>query len=460
MLGVLGRGGKGVVYRAQQEHLNREVALKMILWGEHAGRKEHARFLTEAESIARVRHPGIVEVFDFGTHEGMPFFSLELCQGGSLAERLAGTPLPPRVAAGLVEQIARAVQAAHQAGVIHRDLKPANVLLADDGAPRVTDFGLAKRVEGSAGLTQTGAVIGTPSYMAPEQADGNQDVGVPADVYALGAILYECLTGRPPFRSATPQATLLQVINEEPVAVRQLQPAVPVDLETICLKCLQKEQGKRYASAEELAEDLQRYLERRPITARPVGRLEWLVRWCRREPMVASLLAAVLLVMVAGTTVSVSFALVARQREKEAREEKLRADENARQAKENEERARRQKEQTEEQRDRAERLAYVSKLTLAQQRWKDKQAKEALETLEQCRRDLRGWEHQYLWTLFNTNQRTLRGHTKGVNSVAWSPDGKRIVSGSDDGWGRSERTLKLWDVETERQLHTLTGHRA
>ncbi len=246
ILGELGRGGKGVVYLARQEHLNRDVALKMILRGEHAGAEEHARFLAEAEAIARVRHPGIVQVFDFGIHEGLPFFSLEFCPGGSLADRLKGTPLPGPVAAGLVEQIARAVHASHEASVIHRDLKPANVLLGADGTPRVTDFGLAKRVEGSAGLTQTGAVIGTPSYMAPEQADGTSEVGAAADLYALGAILYECLTGRPPFRAATPQATLLQVVNDEPVAVRQLQPAVPVDLETICLKCLQKDTSRRH----------------------------------------------------------------------------------------------------------------------------------------------------------------------------------------------------------------------
>jgi serine/threonine protein kinase len=293
ILGELGRGGMGVVYKARQVGLNRIVALKMILAGGHAGAEERQRFLAEAEAIAAIKHPGIVQIHDFGTHEELPFFALEFCDGGSLAARLNGTPLPPREAARLVEQLARAMQAAHERGIIHRDLKPANVLLGEDGEPRITDFGLARRTEGGSGLTQTGAIMGTPSYMAPEQAEGKKDIGPAADVYALGAILYECLTGRPPFRAATTFDTILQVIADEPVPPSQLNAKAPRDLETICLKCLRKEPARRYRSAAALADDLTRWQRGEPIHARPVGRLERLTKWARRRPAVASLLTLV-----------------------------------------------------------------------------------------------------------------------------------------------------------------------
>jgi formylglycine-generating enzyme required for sulfatase activity/tRNA A-37 threonylcarbamoyl transferase component Bud32 len=290
VLGELGRGGMGVVYKARQVKLNRVVALKMVLSGGHAGEEERVRFLAEAEAIAAVEHPGIVQVHDFGTHDGLPFFSLELCPGGSLAAKLAGGPLQEREAAQTVERVARAVQAAHERGIIHRDLKPGNVLLAEDGSPKVTDFGLAKRVEGGSGLTQTGAVMGTPSYMAPEQAEGKKNIGPVTDVYALGAILYECLVGRPPFRAATSFDTLVQVVSEEPVAPRQLNARVPKDLETVCLKCLEKDPARRYSSAADLAEDLRRWQAGEPIAARPAGRLERGVKWARRRPLAAALL--------------------------------------------------------------------------------------------------------------------------------------------------------------------------
>ena len=306
ILGELGRGGMGVVYKARQAKLGRLVALKMILSGGHAGAADLARFRTEAEAIARLQHPNIVQIHEVGDHAGLPYFSLEFCAGGSLEKKLAGTPLPPKDAAALVETLARAMQAAHEKGVIHRDLKPANVLLAEDGTPKVTDFGLAKKLDPASpvrehgdNLTASGAVMGTPSYMAPEQAGmaspgrkpGESAVGPGADVYALGAILYECLTGRPPFRGPTAMDTIMQVVTDEPVAVRQLQPQVPADVETICLKCLRKEAGRRYASAAGLAEDLRRFREGRPIAARPVRPPERLWRWCRRNPVVAALVA-------------------------------------------------------------------------------------------------------------------------------------------------------------------------
>ncbi len=241
----------------------------MILSGGHAGAADLARFRTEAEAIARLQHPNIVQIHEVGEHGGLPYFSLEFCAGGSLEKKLAGTPLPPKEAAALVETLARAMQAAHEKGVIHRDLKPANVLLAEDGTPKITDFGLAKKV-GEVGQTASGAVMGTPSYMAPEQAGYKPDaparvIGPAADVYALGAILYECLTGRPPFKAATAVDTIMQVVMDEPVPPAQLQTKTPRDLETICLKCLSKEPSKRYGSALELADDLRRFLEGEPI---------------------------------------------------------------------------------------------------------------------------------------------------------------------------------------------------
>jgi serine/threonine-protein kinase len=321
VLGLLGRGGMGLVYKARHVALGRVVAVKMVLAGGHAGEDEKRRFLREAESVAKVRHPGVVQVYDFGTHQGLPYFTMELCEGGSLADRLGGAPLPAREAARLVEQLARAVQAAHEAGVVHRDLKPANVLLAADGQVKVTDFGLAKQVEGS-GLTATGAVMGTPSYMAPEQAQGRKDIGPAADVYALGAVLYECLTGRPPFKAASLHETLLQVINDEPVPVRRLQPGVPKDLETVCDKCLQKEPHRRYASAKELQDDLGRFLRGEPVLARPVGKLERAAKWARRNPA----LAALAVLLVAATGVSSYLAFDSAHQARLAREEKQNAE--------------------------------------------------------------------------------------------------------------------------------------
>jgi serine/threonine protein kinase len=272
----------GVVYQARHLRLNRTVALKMILAGGHAGEHDRARFRGEAEAVARLQHANIVQIFEVGEAGGHPFLSLEFCPGGSLEGKLKGTPLPPREAAGLVEVLARAVHAAHRAGLVHRDLKPANVLLAADGTPKVTDFGLAKRLDDAAGQTASGVIVGTPSYMAPEQAGGHKDVGPAADVYALGAVLYELLTGRPPFKAATPLDTVLQVLSEPPLAPRQLQRKVPADLETICLKCLEKGPARRYATAEALAEDLGRFLRGQPILARRPGLLTQTRYWLRR----------------------------------------------------------------------------------------------------------------------------------------------------------------------------------
>jgi formylglycine-generating enzyme required for sulfatase activity/tRNA A-37 threonylcarbamoyl transferase component Bud32 len=304
ILEELGRGGMAVVYKARDRRLGRVVALKMILAGAHADPAERARFRAEAEAIGRVQHPDIVQIYEVGEHDGLPFLSLEYCPGGTLEQELAGTPLAAREAAAVLERLTRAVAAAHAVGIIHRDLKPANVLLTAGGTPKITDFGLAKQ-EGVSGRTASGAVVGTPSYMAPEQAAGKgQQVGAAADVYALGAMLYELLTGRPPFKAATPLDTLLHVLHDEPVPVRQLQPRGPRDLETICHKCLQKEPRKRYRSAALLAEDLRRFRTGEPIQARPVGRLERAVKWVKRNPVVTAAALAVVLALTLGTTVS------------------------------------------------------------------------------------------------------------------------------------------------------------
>jgi tetratricopeptide (TPR) repeat protein len=285
ILGELGRGGMGVVYRARQVSLNREVALKMVLAGVHASATERRRFLTEAESAASIVHPGIVQVYEVGSHEDRPYFALEFCPGGSLADRLDGTPMPPARAVELVAAVARAVHAAHTAAVVHRDLKPGNILFAADGSPKVTDFGLARRLDSADGLTATGAVMGSPSYLSPEQAAGRgKEVGPATDIYALGAVLYECLTGRPPFRAATAVDTVMQVVNDEPVPPSRLVPRLARDAETICLKCLQKDPGKRYASAAALADDLTRFRNGEPITARPVPAWERAWKAAKRYP--------------------------------------------------------------------------------------------------------------------------------------------------------------------------------
>jgi serine/threonine protein kinase/peroxiredoxin len=345
ILDELGRGGMGVVYKARQLRLNRVVALKMILAGAHAGSKEQERFRSEAEAVAKLQHPNIVQIYEVSESEGRPYFSLEYVDGGSLAQVLDGTPQPARKSAELVAAVAKAMETAHKQNVVHRDLKPANVLLTRDGKPKVTDFGLAKHMDSEQGQTRSGAILGTPSYMAPEQAAGrNREIGPPADVYALGAILYEMLTGRPPFRGETPMDTMLQAVSDEPIPPTRLQPKLPRDLETICLKCLQKMPGKRYSSAAALADDLERFLSGSPIHARPVGPIERGLKWVRRRPAAAALIGvssiAIFSLVLGGWSFSARLAWAL----KTADDQRLAAERNEAEAKRQEEIAQQQKE--------------------------------------------------------------------------------------------------------------------
>ena len=298
ILAEIGRGGMGVVYQARQVNLERTVALKMVLHGEYASPDARRRFRTEAAAVARIQHPHIVQIIEIGEQDGRLYFSLEYCSGGSLAAKLNGKQQPSGEAARLVGMLARAVHAIHQQQIVHRDLKPANVLLTADGQPKITDFGLARRLD-EEGRTQTGAVMGTPSYMSPEQARGEtKQVGPAADIYALGAILYECLTGRPPFFAANTLETLHQVIENDPASPRSFNPHIDRDMETVCLKCLEKEPVKRYASAEELAEDLERWLRGESVRARPVSSLDQGIRWARRRPTLATCLVLLLMAVI------------------------------------------------------------------------------------------------------------------------------------------------------------------
>jgi serine/threonine-protein kinase len=323
MEAVLGRGGMGVVYKALHLKLRRPVALKMMLSGPFAGQSELGRFMREAEAIAALRHEHIVQVYDVGDADGCPYFTMEYMEGGTLAEKLGGVPQPALQAATLGVRLAGAIQAAHRAGILHRDLKPSNVLLTADGIPKITDFGLARRLDADPLVTQTGVRMGTPSYMAPEQVIGKHGtIGPAADVYSLGAVLYEMLTGRPPFRGENARETERQVTNQDPVPPSSLNAKVPLDLNTICLKCLHKDPLRRYATAADLGADLERFLTGRPIVARPISPAERAMKWARRRPALASLLATLVLALGGAIAVGITLQRQAntRRHESELRE--------------------------------------------------------------------------------------------------------------------------------------------
>ncbi|OAI42237.1 hypothetical protein AYO40_01895 [Planctomycetaceae bacterium SCGC AG-212-D15] len=487
---ILGRGGMGVVYRAEQIGLNRTVALKMILAGPHASPRDHARFRQEAEAAARLHHPNIVQVFDVGESEGRPYFALEYVAGGSLAKHLRGDPQAVRPTVWLVEQLAEAVDYAHRHGVVHRDLKPANILIADFGAadsrtgdaglalsdsqlqaafrntaiPKITDFGLAKRLGEKEGGTLTGEVLGTPSYMAPEQASGKgQGVGRAADVYALGAILYEMLTGRPPFKGAAPIDTVIQVLHEEPVRPTSLRPDLPRDLETICLKCLEKEPRKRYARASDLADDLHRFRQGKPILARPVGVLERGVKWARRRPLSAALVGGIILVTTlgfAGVVWQWHEATLARDvalQEKRQKELQTLVAENALREAE----AARGKEA--DARERARASLYFSRIARSQLQWRVNDLAGALHTLDSCRPlvtpiDRRGWEWFYLNGLFHSELVGLAHPRSGdAGSVAFRADGERIAAILGDAGHESQARadVRIWSARDGSLVRSL-----
>ena len=301
LLDEIARGGMGVVYRARQLSLNRIVAVKVLLFGEFASNEFVHRFKIEAAAAASLRHPNIVAIHEVGEHAGQHYFSMDLIEGQSLAELARNGPLPARTVATSIENVARAIHYAHQHGVIHRDLKPSNVLIDAYGQPHITDFGLAKRLADDGNLTTTGQVLGSPNFMPPEQADPTFGPPGPAgDIYSLGALLYHLLTGRPPFIGESVEVTLRQLLQQEPVAPHLLNASIPADLETICLKCLQKEPARRYPTAQALADELRRFLHHEPIHARPIGRLEKFQSWCRREPVLATLTLSLAAVLVAG----------------------------------------------------------------------------------------------------------------------------------------------------------------
>jgi WD40 repeat protein/serine/threonine protein kinase len=473
VIAELGRGGMAVVYKARQLGLDRLVALKMMQGEERTDEPKGGRLLrAEAQAIARLRHPHIVQIHDIGEHDGHLYLSLEYLDGGSLAQRLDGKPQPPRAAAQLIAVLARTVQNAHECGIVHRDLKPANILLQenqrvneannptqqtlknfqdetlpgysassqtwDSGLgffPKIADFGLAKRLDGAATLFASGTILGTPAYMAPEQVSGLKGVIGPAvDIYALGIILYEMLTGRPPFRGENSYDTLLQVVHQEPVPPRRLQPKIPVDLETVCLTCLHKEPHKRYASAAAFAEDLERFLSERPIHARPVGRLERTVKWARRHPAGAGLFVLILLLVVS------AFPLLLWQLK------------NAEERVATEKQARRQVERLsardlfhqgntlcEKGQIAAGLLSFTRALELAVDA-------EDADLEHVLRANLSEWRHRLV------RKRAMLHHYSPIWAVAYSPNGERAATGGGSTLADGENVVRLWDVATGQQL--------
>jgi WD40 repeat protein/tRNA A-37 threonylcarbamoyl transferase component Bud32 len=434
LLDEIGRGGMGIVYRARQQGLQRVVALKMLLAGELASPADIERFRNEARAAGQLQHPGIVAIHAVGFCDGRHFFTMDFVEGKSLAALIHDGPLAPARAAGYVRTMAGAIQYAHEHGILHRDLKPSNVLIDGADQPRITDFGLAHWLADNPKLTTTGQVLGTPGYMPPEQASGRRGAITPAsDVYALGAILYELLTGRPTVLAETPLDALLQVVETEPVSLRLLNPRIPRDLETICLKCLQKEPHRRYASAAALADDLGRFLRGEAIVARRVGAAGRLWRWCRRKPLVAGLALAAALFLIAGVAFSVYFAAMENARAREATAQADRADRERRNAKREAatlalERARHLEEQGENGRA----LLWLTRsLALA---------------YEAGDHDLQGVIRTNLGFALRRTHR-LRGmlcHDKTIQNAAFSPDGKAAATVGDDN------CLRLWDVATAR----------
>ncbi|HEV3435992.1 MAG TPA: protein kinase, partial [Gemmata sp.] len=466
ILDEFGRGGMGVVYRARDQLLRREVALKVIrrdkLGEGSMADRMRTRFRKEAEAMAQVTHLNVVQIYGTGESDGDLFLAMELIEGDNWHARVSHGLPEPREAARILEEVSRGVQAIHDKGLIHRDLKPHNILLGPGNVPKVADFGLARAVETTDGMTKIGIAIGTPEYMSPEQASlGNEPVTKCVDIYGLGAVFYFALTGRPPVSSEESWPKTLEKVRNQPILnIRELRPEVPRDLETICLKCLRKQPRDRYASVAELADDLRRYLEGRPILARPVGSMERAWKWVKRNPRVTGATATVVLALVVGATVcylKYREAETARRAEAQRVSERDEAIERGDEALRERDKALNQANAAIGKRDEAihratnhgNELKYqlgVSNIVLAVTAYHNRDVKMAAECLDHVPTEQRGWEWHYLKQQTCGGIFTLYGHTASVLSVSFSPDGTRIVTGSNDN------TTRVWDARTGTPL--------
>jgi serine/threonine protein kinase len=448
LLEEIGHGGMGVVYRARQRSLDRVVAIKMMTLGPGSSPELVKRFRAEAVSAASLHHPNIVAIHEVGIHEDRQFFVMDYVKGQSLARLVGNQPLPVKRAAVYLQTIAEAVHYAHERGILHRDLKPSNVLIDAQDQPYVVDFGLARQLEGDSELTVTGQVLGSPQYLPPEQAAGQRGrVSRRTDVYALGATLYHLLTGRPPFQAESLAQTLDLVLHAEPVAPRLLNPSVPRDLETICLKCLEKEPARRYPTAQTLAEELARFLAGEPIQARPIGPAGKAWRWCRRKPQLASLVAVAALLFVSGFTGVVWQWRRAESESRQAELQRVRAEAGELIARQN---------------------AYAADMKEVQRALEDSDLGRVRELLNRHRpgataergtrnaeSDLRGWEWRYFWSRCQSDERfTLCQYSNAVSALAFSPDGKWLAVRREGG------TLALWDAVAKRLAAELPANAA
>ncbi len=420
LLEQVAKGGMGVVYRAYHKKLDRIVALKMISSVSTPSPTETQRFLSEAQASAKLDHPGIVPIYEFGIHQSCPFFTMAFVEGSTLAEKLQNNPASPTYAASVSKSIATAIHYAHQQGIIHRDLKPSNILIDAYEFPKISDFGLAKRLSDASSNTQTGQVLGTASYMPPEQARGDtRQIGPSSDVYSIGAILYFMTTGRPPFQAASCLETLRQVVECDPIAPQELNPAIPKDLQTIILKSLQKSPSARYLTALELAEDLERYLAGKPPLAKPTSQAERAVRWCLRNKAIASLLATTFIVLSAGIVLSSFFAMIANQRSQSLAHRTAVAD-----AKSTE----------------AQRHLYAARMSLVRANYESNNLGAAIELLAHYQSDrvegnLADFEWFYWYRKCHPYAFSLRVVSFGIRSVAFGPDGKRFASANESQMG-------------------------
>ena len=444
---IIGRGGMGIVYQARQHQLDRLVALKTIDFAGSLNPRTVARFRSEAELVARLQHPNIVQVYETGSHSGMPFFSMELIDGGTLATAISASGMKPNLAAKLVEVLSRAIHYAHSQGIIHRDLKPANVLLArSDRAealdlsggssdtsgpiryePKIVDFGLAKLLGDNSSRTVSGTALGTPSYMSPEQLSSELgDIGPASDVYSLGAILYELLVGHPPFHAATAVETMQQVRNDEPVIPKKLRRKLPSDLVLICMTCLRKEPQQRYATAADLANDLQRFLSGNPIQARPANFIETGLKWTKRHPSATGLLASI-------TVATIGMTLLWWRAEKSSLAEHS-------------------------ERVRAENLVYARNISLAHFEFRSSKVEECQKLLAACPPAQRNWEWKYLDSLMrDALWVSTRSKLMGV-AVDISKDGRYVARGQAE-WGiDTHEPISIWDIVTGEKTFELAGH--